>query len=338
MSPPPDRVDQQRLREALAQDAYASDTIRLRSSSLAGATHLVASRQGLYAINESEWILLVHGYFFGVTLRGDEIFAFEGSAPPRREPWIGGRIVRLVRSGDAVVEASVVARGLDNGCHQIDILDGRLHVVDTYRQRVLRFGSDLGGYEVVAPLPLSPDGRWLKHDERYVHVNSILQVGERILLLLHNTSESTGRASEVAVYDTQWREQSRWLLDGRSCHGLAMLEEGRLLTCDSMAGDLIDLNGFRVHVSPHMTRGLAVGEDDIAVGGSPRAEREKRLSSAGTVSFLDRDFRLRSVLDVPGAPTEIRRLDGRDLGLSDFLRTMAWGENVIGPSDIRSGN
>jgi hypothetical protein len=320
-----------RLRVALAIESFKTDTVRLAGRSLAGATHIMASRTGLYAVNEREWTLLAHGFFFGITLRGDDIFAFESCDQPHSAV-PHGRIVRLARRGDTITGASVVAKGLDNGCHQIDFLDGRLHVVDTYRQQILRYSEDLRVQEIISPLPVEPTGRWASGDPRYVHANSILQVGERILLLLHNHSTHTGRQSEVVVYDLDWRERERWHLAGKNCHGLALLEDGSLLVCDTADGSLIDLRGLRVAVSADLTRGLAVGEDTIAVGASPEAAREARLTSAGTITFLDRAYKVRTVLAVPAAPTEVRRLDGKDHGLSSYLRQVAWGGRVKGPA------
>jgi hypothetical protein len=78
---------------------------------------------------------------------------------------------------------------------------------------------------------------------------------------------------------------------------------------------------------------LSVGTDSIVVGGSPLVGREERAGSAGTVTFMDRDFHVRSVLDLPAAPTEVRRLDGLDFSLSGYLQCAGWGGNLkAGPS------
>ncbi len=324
-SPAPPDPERARLGKAFA--SFDTDAIDLVSTSLAGATHLVSSRKGVYAVNEQQWTHILSGFCFGLTLRGNEIFVFEACDQPR-SPLRRGRIVRLFREGDRIVSAEVIARGLDNGCHQVDFLRNRLHVVDTYNQRLIRFSSGMTASEELLPLPIPPEGRWSNTDPRYVHANSLLAVGNTNLLLLHNTSEHTGRLSEVALYDEAWNPAGRWSLEGKSCHGLALLEDGTLLTCDSIAGDLISAQGLRVHISPHFTRGLSIGNDQIVVGTSPRATREQRLASEGTVTFLDRDFRQQAVLSLPGAPTEIRRLDGKDAGSSSYLEQMPWGNTL----------
>jgi len=307
-------TEAERIARALAHAAYDARTVRLVPHDLTGMTHLVATRGGLFALNAAGHIRIAHGSFFGLTMRGHSIFAFEAcdlaGLPTRR-----GRIVRLDRAGGKIAEARVVIDGLDNGCHQIDFIDGRLTVLDTQHQRVLRFTAGEAGYETLYPLP--PMGRraWSRG---YVHVNSLLQAEDRILLLFHNGFAYTGKASEVAIFDLDWRERERWPLPGQNCHNLAVLEDGTLLSCGSAAGEIIGLDGPLAKISTMMTRGLSVDAGSITVGASKFSARADRHAVPGTVTFLDRDWAVRSVVEMPAAPTDIRRLDGADLGLSGF--------------------
>lgn len=304
----------ERIARALAHAAYDARTIRLVRHDLTGMSHLVATRRGLFAVNETSHVRIAHGSFFGLTLRGESIFAFEAcdlaGLPTQR-----GRIVRLDRVGHRIAEARVLVDGLDNGCHQIDFIDGRLTVLDTQNQRILRFESDEAGYEALYPLPRMDKRAWSRG---YVHANSLLQVEDRILVLFHNGFAYTGKASEVALFDLDWHEIDRRPLPGHDCHNLVALENGALISCGSAAGEIISIDGPLAKVSTMMTRGLSVGADLIAVGASKFSARADRHRTPGTITFLDRTFRRLSVLDLPAAPTEIRRLDGRDLGLSLF--------------------
>jgi hypothetical protein len=321
-------LESKRIRIALAFQAYKTDVVRMTSTDLTGSSHIVATRAGMFAVNETSFRRIAHGFFFGITLREHVVYAFEACDMPRG-PTRQGRIVRLTRRGDEIVEARVVAKGLDNGCHQIDFINGQLCVVDTYNQQVVRFSPDGTERETFSPLPEAPTGKWGKADPGYRHVNSLLAVEERILLLLHNGGAGhSGRTSEIALYDRNWCPLDRWKLGGRGCHGMAVLEDGTLLTCGSMAGEVISANGPGVKITPYMTRGLSVGTDSIVVGGSPLVGREERAGSAGTVTFMDRNFRVRSVLDLPAAPTEVRRLDGLDFSLSGYLQCAGWGGNL----------
>lgn len=304
--------DPERISLALAGAAYEAGTVRLASRDLGGYSHIAASRQGLFAIREGGSSLIAHGLFFGVTLAGPSIYVFEACDLPRFATG-RGRIIRLIREGGRIVKTEVIASGLNNGCHQIDIIDGRLCVLDTYGQRVLRFGLDGTLNDILQPLPPAPRDDWTGG---YVHFNSLLAVDGRILLLLHNGGEATGRQSELAVLDRDWRLTDRHTLPGLGCHNIAVLEDGALLSCASLSGELIGPGGRRVKISPMMTRGLSVDSDMIVVGASTFSGRRTRHRAAGTVTFLDRAFRVRSVLDLPGAPTEIRKLDGDDYSLS----------------------
>lgn len=324
------KIDEARVRLLLGAEDYRLDRVRLAASDTSGFSHVVASRKGLFLVRPGEWRMLLYGEFFGLTLLGTDLLVFQACGLPSKPARLG-RIVRLRRSGDMLVGAEVLTRGLDTGCHQMDMIDGRLHVVDTYRQRLLRFSEDGQSWEELAPIS-GGDGERLRGDDPlYLHINSLLAAGDRRLLLLHGQWRKTGRLSEIAVCDAEWRVLERWPVAGRGCHDLALLEDGNLLVCDSEAGALVDLCGLRVKVSELMLRGLAVGKDGIAVGGSAWAERGMRGSSGGTVTFLNRSYKVESVLEVPGAPTAIRRLDGRDAGLSEYLRQVGRGGSVNGP-------
>jgi hypothetical protein len=223
-----------------------------------------------------------------------------------------------------IVDTEVFVTGLDNGCHQIDLIGNTLVVVDTYRQRILEVAPDATVKEF-QPFPFDREQRG---PADYVHFNSVLACGDRRLLLLHNDFGRTGRASEIALLDASWTVVDCRPMEGTGCHNLALLEDGSVLSCGSVEGALISTAGIRAKVSNLMTRGLAVGQDVIAVGGSTFSEREHRDSEPGVLHLLDRQFRLLSSLPLPAPPTEIRRLDGNDLSLSRHVAarglTLGW--------------
>jgi len=306
------------IARALAKVAYDEGTVRLTGTPFPDCTHLVATRQGLFAASMHHHVRIAFGSFYGLTLRGSTVFAFEACDLAGLDT-CRGRIVRLERERDRFVSSSVVASGLDNGCHQIDFIAGRLTVLDSQRQRVLRFDEGETAWEPVQPLPPMRERAW---SQGYVHINSLLQVGERILMLLHNGMAYTGRPSEIAVFDLNWREIERWPLPGAGCHNLVALEDGTVVSCGSMAGEIIGLDGPIAKVSQMMTRGLSIDQDSVVVGAAKFSARRDRHATPGTVVFLDRDYRHRATLALPGAPTEIRRLDGRDLGLSAYRNAL----------------
>lgn len=309
----------EQARVGLSRLAYSEGRVRIVDPVLAGYDYLVASRQGLFAVRRDDYKLIGRGFYFGLTVREGRVYAFE-ACDFIHSPTGRGRIVCLPVSNGVIHDPHVVATGLDNGCHQIDFLGKNLCVLDTYCQQVVRFSPDFGTREFIKPFPsaVRPD-----FSGGYVHVNSLLAAAGRIYLLLHNGGRKSGVASEVAVLDENWRELERRILPGFGCHNIAILDDGSFLFCGSMDGELIDCERPLVRVSTMMTRGLSVDTETIVVGASMFSVRQDRVRMPGQIHFLDRQLRSLAILDLPGAPTDIRRLDGQDYCLSEFHRMRA---------------
>lgn len=282
--------------------------------SLQGFSHFVASRQGLYAVNENKWACLVLGQFFGLALRNQALYAFETRDAPRL-PSYQGRIMRFSLEGSELGPGETLVAGLDNGCHQIDFMEGRLQVVDTYQQQIIDFTPDFSSYELHHPLPQAARNDWAGG---YAHCNSLLGFNDFRLLLLHNGGVKTRRPSLLLVCNREWKPIRQALLPGLGCHNIVLLEDGCLLSCASPAGSMIDMQGSRFKVDECMTRGVAVGDAELVIGASHFAVREDRRLVPGRVHFFERNGERRASLELPAAPTDIRRIDGQDLGLSNY--------------------
>ncbi|MCW3848065.1 hypothetical protein OF829_12515 [Sphingomonas sp. LB-2] len=273
-------------------------------------THAIASRDGLFLAHRSGFARVAEGLFFGLTLRGDDLYCFEAGD----HPWVPsrlGRIVRFRRTAEGVGEREILVEGLDNGCHQIDFFMGSCFVVDTYNQQILEYDRDwrLSGTH----FPVQPV-RYGEAGPDYFHVNSFLGRGDSIFLLLHNGRLE--RPSEILEVDRAFRERRRIPLLDMACHDIVMLEDDRFLVCNSLHGSLIDVRETVVKIDALMTRGLSVGVDEIVVGSSLFGHRPVRELIPGFVTFLDRSYRRIARHHLPAAPTQIRRLDGADLSLS----------------------
>lgn len=282
--------------------------------SLQGFSHFVASRQGLYAVNEYSWHCLVPGQFFGLSIRDQALYAFEAGDMPRL-PTRQGRIMRFPFEGGGLGPGETIVAGLDNGCHQMDFIDGRLQVIDTYQQQIIDFAPDFSSHELYYPLPQAARNDWAGG---YVHYNSLLGFNGFRLLLLHNGGMKTRRPSLLLLCDREWNPIRQALLPGLGCHNIVLLEDGCLLSCASLAGSLIDMQGTRLQVDECMTRGMAVGDTELVIGASLFSIRKERQFVPGRVHFFDRNGERRACLELPAAPTDIRRIDGQDLGLSDY--------------------
>lgn len=307
------------LRLKLAREAYAAGQFRLVEPDLRGFTHLVASRQGLFAVRRGEAKLVAHGIFFGLATTPDAVFVFDSGDLARNHSQLG-RIVRLDLARGQISGWTIVAQGLSGGCHQLDLVQGRLCIADTYNQCLRWFATGGTGQGEYRPLPPAPAHDW---QAGYVHVNSLLAARDSLLLVLHNGGTATGKPSELAVLDHDWQLRERIELPGMGCHNLALRPDGTLLTCASLTGEVAELGGSRVKVSDRMTRGLSLGHDGLVVGASEFSNRLQRHEARGSVTFLDPDMEILETLDLPGAPTEIRRIDGQDFGQSAMTSQIA---------------
>jgi hypothetical protein len=276
-----------------------------------GPDYVVASREGLYVVNHARCRRIADGCFFGVTVKDGDLYCFKtvphGDRDGEGRP---GQIVRYRPSGHGgYCGPQVLAGGLDRNCHQVDFFDGAFWVVDTRGQRLVAFDADwrcAGVRQILPPAAEDSPG--------YAHLNAFLGCDDRIFVMLQNFKRQ--RPSEIVELDRDWRERRRIQLTMAACHDIVRLEDGRLIWCESHRGRLACDDGASYPIDDLLTRGLAVGADEIAVGSSLYGKRLARDLLPGFVTFLDRSYRRIARLQLPAAPTQIRRLDGADLSLS----------------------
>lgn len=294
------------IRAALARQAYAADTVRLRETDLCSCECLIATRQGLFAASRDRSTLIAHGFFFGLHRHGDTIFAFEACDIPSTGS-ARGRILAFALEGTRIADARVVARGLDNQCHQLAVIDDLLCLVDTANQVIRRF--TLVGQPVDIRTPLPPVRRG-QGGKEYRHINSIARVSAGVVLMLHNGAGTAERPSELAWLDADWSVARIEPLAGYDCHDIVEDAAGTLWHCGSRDGQLLRSDGPPIRVSVNMTRGLALGRDGLIVGTSEFGPRARRTELTGSIMFLDGDYRPIRELPVAGAPTDIIAIAG----------------------------
>lgn len=275
-----------------------------------GHQYIVASRQGIFSVDHAGHHQLASGYFFGVTVRSNHLYCFRTvSSPEARDNPDSGCIVRYRHRDGALEEAEILVRGLDYNCHQVDFFDGSFWVVDSGHQRILEFDPD---WRQVAAHRIGRAAERRSPDD--AHINSFHGRGDRLWLMFHNAYGN--RPSEIVEFDRDFREVRRTVLPSTGCHDVVALEDGSLLYCESGKGRIAIVGGAAHQIDTLYTRGLAVGADEIAVGSSLYGARAARGMLPGFVTFLDRAYNRIARIHLPAAPTQIRRLDGEDLSLS----------------------
>jgi hypothetical protein len=302
---PPELFSADNLRLALARQAYESGRFRIGHNDLRGFDCLVATRQGLFACNRSKTQLIACGLFFGMAIHRGFLYLFEACDRPRH-PTRLGRIARLRLRDYRLSDPAILVTGLDNGCHQIAIIEDALCVLDTYSQNILRFALRGEALDARAPFPIAPTD---DTSGAYVHMNSIHPIAGRIGILLHNGAAQPRKPSELALLDMDWRVLERRALPGYGCHDILRRADGALLHCGSLDGELICPGARRIKVSDGMTRGLAMNGASIMIGAMPLLERASRDAAMGSVVYLDHAFHKQAEINIPGMPTVILALE-----------------------------
>lgn len=290
------------IRVAMALRSYETDTVRVIDPDITDHDWLVATHRGLYAVNLDGAKRIIYGWFFGICRDGQDVYLFENCAMRDRTRAFG-RIIKMTISSGTLSEPVVLVKGLDANCHQIEIIDGLLCVVDTANQSILRYTLDGCLVDVKTPFPIAlPSDR----SGAYLHINSIAKIGERIAIMLHNGPVLPEKCSELVWLDADWNLCDRISLDGHCCHDIVEDEAGVIWHSASNTGELMAGDGRRVKItSDRMTRGIALSADAIIVGISSFGARQNRDALPGAVVILDRALNKLAEFELDGPPADI---------------------------------
>lgn len=280
------------------------DRVSLLSRDLSDMTHIVSTRSGLFAASQTGCRMIARGQYFGISYHSSTLYCFQQLGPRDR---YRGRVIALVMNGHVIEDAYCAVKGLPSGCHQIDFIGDELYIVDTDHTRILKLDAE---FSAMTDYPLFLG-------QPYPHINSVIARDEHIYILKHNGNRAR---SEIACFDRELNLLSCTELPGYACHNLVFTRAGDILVCDSRGGRLITPEGPVVELDSTFTRGLSVDDDSVVVGGNAFCERSYRRHATGKLFFLDAAYRLRAAYDIPGGPTEIRKIDGRDRSLSNAHR------------------
>ena len=295
---------------------YRMDRATIINRDIAGFTHLVASREGLFVVRPGAYRRVMRGSFFGATVRDGSVYLFQSCG------WLTenrGRVLRLRLLNNQIKAIEVIAKGLDDGCHQIDFIGDDLFVVDCYNGRILQLQP--GAVDYVAHYPLGQITREVARGQ--YHMNSIAAHPDGTLwLLLHNKNR---RPSEILVVNAKFETLRRFPVEAGGAHNIVFTnDEHEYLIADSSGSRLISARGVVADINMMRPRGVSLDHELCVVGDSFYGTRPFRRYIPGLVHFFDRtSWKCTSSLSLPAAPTEIRRIDGKDFSLSNYVCNFA---------------
>jgi hypothetical protein len=202
--------------------------------------------------------------------------------------------------------------------HQIHACDGELYVADTKNGRLIRYLVDRDCLKWERSFYANG---WLRKNE--VHVNSVYCDNNEIYLVYHNKTRHTGRKSQIAVLNRAMQLTKIIDTQAGSAHNIAIWKSTPIY-CDSDAGSLV-WDEPVLHFDC-FTRGLAISDHFVLVGGSEFAEREDRAAKTGYVFVIDLNEKtLISRITIPaiGSILELRLIEPTDYGMSGTNRLPA---------------
>jgi hypothetical protein len=287
----------------------------------------IGTGDGLLLYDKGNLIRLLDGYYYGISKFRSKWYAF-------RKIRSTGQLITFTLKDNSVADIEPILFGLSHDVHQIDICRNRLFLMDTGKNRVIRFTLNEQGHIYNRSKYFYPSGKidysqkvnnFQKGDNippNYAHMNSIFIDKGIVYLMYHSNTSKTGRKSQVAV--TNLRFDNVRLLSTNFSEGHNILNlDGKMYCCGSREGWLV-CDGKPVLKVNSFTRGLAANETFIIVGGSEFGSRHERNGTKGFVYILDRQCKLVATLKISGVNPlqEIRIADGLDFARSNSVEKL----------------
>ncbi|MEZ5335189.1 MAG: hypothetical protein R2741_08120 [Methanolobus sp.] len=271
--------------------------------------YLIGTQKGLYILKNNNLSKLLDGRFYGITISSKKIYVFEKTGTSN------GRIIELEINNNFEINkrGKVLINKLSPGCHQIDIVDDKLFIMDTYNNCILAYNLSDFSYNAYYPLGKLDNGR---KSNNYAHMNSLYHTENRFFVMCHNETSKTGRQSEILVLDSNLRKIEKIDTKASHAHNIVVLNN-QFIYCDS-TNNCLKVDNEIVFKGKHFTRGLSISKEHVLLGGSDHAKRADRTKVNGYIYVLNHDFSLFTQFLVPGMVQEIRRLDKPDISLSNY--------------------
>lgn len=276
--------------------------------------HRITNREYLYGITrrtESEWWL--------ANRNGSFIYKIEFT--DKMTPV----------SFDLIADLRMAGVAEHMGFHQIDFINDELAICDTYNNRVLCGLCDTKKLlitKMIYPVGYHNLTDSRSRNPRYKHFNSVYRVGDYIYMIAHNETSKTSVRSQLFMFDKGWNLRHIVEDVGGCAHNIAVDFNQRMYMCNSVGHSLVTYDG--VGVTPvfsdtrfkSFTRGLAINDDVVVMGGSLRGGAVVNHKKDGLLFVLDANTHvLLATLKLEGAGQIYEvRFTGLDYGLSNTWR------------------
>lgn len=152
----------------------------------------------------------------------------------------------------------------------------------------------------------SPDHK--HHGRDTHHFNSVWIKDDLLYVVGHNNGPS-----DIWVFTWPGRELVTKHRAGNRIHNV-WTHDGDITFCNSRSGTVETVRGEVLATPRGFPRGIAISDDECAVGVSTIASRRQRLRTTGCLAIYDPDWRemTRIPLGTCGQILEVRRIDKRD--------------------------
>lgn len=272
---------------------------------------LIATKNGLFCIENYSLFKIMNGEFYGITVVSKSQFLVY------QKGLNSGKIFLLKKEKNYFVYKKTILKNLSDGVHQIDLVNNRLFVANTYNNSIdiYKYDNILNSLNKIDEI--YPDGKLLngRNSENYLHPNSIYLKKDLLYVLSHNETSKSNKPSEIFIYNPKTNKVVKKIkTSSGNAHNILVYKKN-MYHLDSM-NKQIKVNNLPFLKLGKFLRGLSVSSDFIAVGGSDYAKRENRNSAKGCIYFISHKFKILEIVNIDGMVQEIRKIDSIDFSLS----------------------
>ena len=272
---------------------------------------LISTKNGLFYIENYFLFKIMNGEFYGITVVSKSQFLIY------QKGLNTGKIFLLTKENNNFVYKKTILNNLSNGIHQIDLVDDKLFIANTYNNSIDIYKYDNVLISLTKMDEIFPDGKLLigRKSKNYLHLNSVYFKKGLLYALSHNETSKSNKPSEIFIYDLKTKKIVKKIKTSSGNAHNILVHKKNLFHLDSMNKE-IKVNNLSFLKLDKFLRGLSVSNDFITVGGSDYAKRVNRNSAKGCIYFLSHNSEILEIVNIDGMVQEIRKIDSTDFSLS----------------------